>query len=59
MTEADVKCYEGRYTDLADKKGREHYAHEGSEEKQLRLNTCAKTLTLFEAQRYIDNNPDL
>jgi hypothetical protein len=31
MTDEDVKCYEGRFTDLGDKKGRDHYAEVGSE----------------------------
>lgn len=57
MTDKDEKCYEGRYKDLNSTKGREHYSEKGSEDG--RLNTCGKTLTAYEAQRYLDGNPDL
>lgn len=57
MSDADVKCYEGRYNDLDGKTGREHFLEVGSEEG--RLPTCATSLTRTQAQRYLNTNPDL
>ena len=57
MNDDDVKCYEGRYSDLNGKDGRTHFTTVGQE--QGRLPTCAKNLSDFEAQKYLDRNPDL
>lgn len=43
MSDADVQCYEKRYSDLEGKSGREHFLEIGSEEG--RLATCAMNLT--------------
>lgn len=51
MTDADVKCYEKRFSDLGKLKGREHYQEIG--EEQGRLNTCAKNLTNYQALYYL------
>ena len=57
MNDADVACYEARYSDLNKTDARIHYTTIGSE--QGRLPTCAKNLSDYEAQKYIDRNPDL
>jgi len=57
MSDADVKCYEARYSDLEGKGGREHYLEIGTNKGRLR--TCAVNITDFEAKRYLDTNPDL
>jgi len=51
MTDADAKCYEGRFTDIGNMTAREHYAETGSE--QGRLATCAPNLTDYQAKQYI------
>jgi hypothetical protein len=51
MSDADVKCYENRYSDLNGKSAREHYKEIGEEEG--RLNTCAIRLTEIMAARYL------
>ena len=58
LNDEDAKCYSSRYQDidaLLDPKS--HYATVGIQ--QGRLGTCAKRLTDIEAQRYINQNPDL
>lgn len=57
MTEKDEKCYEGRFADLQGKHGRQHFQDLGSDQGRLRW--CAKNLTDYQTQRYIDGNPDL
>lgn len=57
MSDADVKCYESRYSDLDGKGGREHYLEIGSDEGRQR--NCALNLTDFMATRYLNMNPDL
>jgi len=57
MTEADQACYASRYTDLKDKPAKEHFKLIGSE--QGRLSTCARSLTDFEALRYLHTFPEL
>lgn len=57
MSDADVKCYEARFSDLDGTGAREHYLEYGSEEG--RLKTCAANLTTYMSQRYLNLNPDL
>ena len=56
MSDADVECYKKRYSDV-EGDAREHYANIG--EKQGRNPNCGIELTLYQAQKYIDRNPDL
>lgn len=58
LNDDDAKCYSSRYQDidaLLDPKA--HYTTTGIQ--QGRLGTCARRLTDYEVQRYIDNNPEL
>jgi len=55
MNDTDEKCYEARFADLYDMKGRDHFMEFGSD----RLGTCAQKLTDNQAQRYLNLNPDL
>jgi hypothetical protein len=57
MSDADVKCYESRFSDLDGKGGREHYLEIGQDEE--RWPNCAGNLTTTQAQRYLNMNPDL
>lgn len=58
MTKADEECYSKRYGDIPKTMtGRMHYQEIGSD--QGRLPSCARNLTEYEAQRYIDNSPVL
>ena len=58
MDEAEAKCYAARYTDLnATVDPKAHWNTIGKAEG--RLGACAKKLTQFEAQRYLNMNPDL
>lgn len=57
MSDADVKCYETRNSDLDGKNGREHYLEYGQDEG--RWPHCAKNLTNFQTARYLDIHPDL
>jgi len=58
MTKADEECYTKRYGDIPkNMTGRMHYQEVGSD--QGRLPSCARNLTEYEAQRYIDNSPVL
>lgn len=58
MTKADEACYSKRYGDVPKTMtGRTHYQEVGSD--QGRLPSCARNLTEYEAQRYIDNSPVL
>lgn len=58
MDEAEAKCYSARYTDInATVDPKAHWNTIGKAEG--RLGACAKKLTQFEAQRYLNMNPDL
>jgi hypothetical protein len=58
MDEAEAKCYAARYTDInATVDPKAHWNTIGKAEG--RLGACAKKLTQFEAQRYLNMNPDL
>jgi hypothetical protein len=57
MSDADVKCYESKFSDLDGKNGREHFLEYGQD--LGRWNHCAQNLTNYESQRYLDTNPDL
>jgi len=56
MSDADVSCYTSRYSDVSGD-ARQHYLNTG--ETLGRLPNCARNLTDYEAQKYIDRNPDL
>jgi hypothetical protein len=58
LNDEDAKCYAARYNDIdAMLDPKTHYSTVGIE--QGRLGTCAKKLTNQQAQKYLDNNPDL
>lgn len=58
MDDAEAKCYAARYTDLnATVDPKAHWNTIGKAEG--RLGACAKKLTQFEAQRYLNMNPEL
>jgi len=58
LNEEDAKCYASRYNDIdAMLDPKTHYATTGI--AQGRLGTCAKKLTDYEAQRYLNQNPNL
>jgi hypothetical protein len=57
MSDADVKCYESKFSDLDGKNGREHYLEYGQD--LGRWPHCAANLTTYMAQRYLDTSPDL
>jgi len=57
MSDADVKCYEAKFSDLEGKNGREHFLEYGQDEG--RWAHCAQNLTSYMSQRYLDTNPDL
>lgn len=57
MNEMDVACYEKRYTDLNGMGAKEHF--QGIGHYQGRNPTCARNLTTYEAESYLDRNPDL
>jgi len=57
MSDADVKCYEKKFSDLEGKNGREHFLEYGQD--LSRWNHCGANLTSFMSQRYLDTNPDL
>lgn len=58
LNDEDAKCYAARYNDIdAMLDPKTHYSTVGIE--QGRLGTCAKKLTTQQAQKYLDNNPDL
>lgn len=47
MSNADVKCYESKFSDLDGKSAREHFLEIGSDEE--RWSHCGKNLTNIEA----------
>lgn len=58
LNDEDAKCYSSRYQDIdAMLDPKTHYSTVGIQ--QGRLGTCAKRLTDYEAQRYLNENPDL
>ena len=59
MSDEDAKCYQERYpTDVNNTVDpRQHYDNIGKAEG--RLSTCARSLTQYESQRYLDKNPSL
>jgi len=57
MSDADVKAYEGKFTDLDGMDGRRHFMEIGQDEG--RWNHAAKNLTETMAQRYLDMHWDL
>lgn len=57
MSDADVKCYESKYSDLNGKGAREHFLEFGQDEN--RWNHCGANLTTIQSQRLLDMNPDL
>lgn len=58
LNDEDAKCYSSRYQDIdAMLDPKTHFTTVGIQ--QGRLGTCAKRLTDYEAQRYLDQNPDL
>jgi len=56
MSDADVACYSGRYGDVTGD-ARQHYMNVGQAEG--RNPNCAANITDYQAQKYIDRNPDL
>jgi len=56
MSDADTTCYSSRYGDVSGD-ARKHFLEIG--ESAGRLPTCARNLTDYEAQTYLDRNPDL
>jgi len=58
LNDEDAKCYASRYNDIdAMLDPKTHYSTTGI--SQGRLGTCARRLTDYEAQRYLNQNPDL
>jgi len=58
LNDEDAKCYSSRYQDIdAMLDPKTHYSTVGIQ--QGRLGTCARRLTDYEAQRYLNENPDL
>lgn len=59
MSDDDAKCYAERYpTDVnITVDPRQHFDNIGK--AQGRLSTCARTLTSYESQKYLDRNPPL
>lgn len=57
MTESDAACYATRYSDLKDKPAKEHFRLVG--DAQGRLETCARTLSEYEALTYLHTFPEL
>lgn len=58
LNDEDAKCYASRYNDIdAMLDPKAHYTTTGI--AQGRLGTCARRLTEYEAQRYLDMNPEL
>jgi hypothetical protein len=57
LSDNDARCYAARFSDLKGNSGLTHYATVGV--PQGRLGTCAKDLTDYEAQTYLENFPEL
>jgi len=56
LSDADVKCYEGRYSDVTGD-ARAHFMNIGQDTG--RLGTCAEDLSAYEAQAILDRSPEL
>jgi hypothetical protein len=57
LSDNDARCYAARFSDLKGNSGLTHYATVGV--PQGRLGTCAKSLTDYEAQTYLELFPEL
>jgi hypothetical protein len=57
LSDNDARCYAARFSDLKGNSGLTHYATVGV--PQGRLGTCAKDLTDYEAETYLENFPEL
>jgi hypothetical protein len=57
LSDNDARCYAARFSDLKGNTGLTHYATVGV--PQGRLGTCAKALTDYEAQTYLETFPEL
>jgi hypothetical protein len=57
LSENDARCYAARYSDLKGASSLTHYATVGV--PQGRLGTCAKSLTDYEAETYLESFPEL
>jgi hypothetical protein len=57
LSDNDARCYAARFSDLKGNSGLTHYATVGV--PQGRLGTCAKQLTDYEAQVYLETFPEL
>lgn len=57
LSDNDQRCYSARYSDLKGAAPLTHYATVGV--AQGRLGTCAKNLTDYEAQTYLETFPEL
>jgi len=57
LSDNDARCYAARFSDLKGNSGLTHYATVGV--PQGRLGTCAKALTDYEAQTYLESFPEL
>lgn len=57
LNENDARCYAARFNDLKGNTGLTHYATVGV--PQGRLGTCAKSLTDYEAETYLETFPEL
>jgi hypothetical protein len=57
LSDNDARCYAARFSDLKGNSGLTHYATVGV--PQGRLGTCAKALTDYESQTYLETFPEL
>lgn len=57
LSDNDQRCYSARFSDLKGATSLTHYATVGV--SQGRLGTCAKALTDYEAQTYLETFPEL
>jgi hypothetical protein len=57
LSDNDSRCYAARFSDLKGNSGLTHYATVGV--PQGRLGTCAKELTNYESQTYLELFPEL
>jgi hypothetical protein len=57
MTDGDAMCYGTRYNDLKDSAPRKHFKEVG--QAQGRVSSCARRLSLYEAETYLHTFPEL
>jgi hypothetical protein len=57
MTDSDVACYSGRYSDLGVTPAKDHFKKIG--DAQGRLETCARELSEYESLTYLHTFPEL